>query len=237
MLIKNHAHVRFPDILDLNDWCLGTERVGEQPEIWNTDPKLSMLSQPGAAKKDLNGLKYELRAVLTHYGRHENGHYICYRKFSTEDFPDNAPDAMDDVDSEKEAPYRWFRLSDDNVQMVSENAVLNQCGVFMLFYERVNETNEEFHDADTRLEENVPGIETVEKSLEAAVAVKSGRESSDESRPISTPGISTPGGTSGTGSDICKSDLSFHSPATPLSEASSRSAVMPDDAFSTSEEA
>jgi ubiquitin carboxyl-terminal hydrolase 1 len=23
---------------------------------------------------------YELRAVITHYGRHENGHYVCYRR-------------------------------------------------------------------------------------------------------------------------------------------------------------
>jgi ubiquitin carboxyl-terminal hydrolase 1 len=229
VLMKNHAQVRFPESLDLSDWCLGTKQLDEnekESEIWNTDPKLSMLSQPGAAKKDLNGFEYELRAVLTHYGRHENGHYICYRKFSNEDFPKKFHDAVDRVDDEKEALYHWFRLSDDDVQMVSQHAVLNQGGVFMLFYERIDEIEEEFHDAETHSDDKIPGVESVDNSLETSIDDKLDTESSDESRPVSSPGISTPSGTSGAESEICNSDYTC---ATPVSEASSQFAVMPDN--------
>ena len=59
--------------------------------------------------------QYTLQAVITHYGRHENGHYICYRKTPGSD--------------------QWWRISDEDVWKVSEAEVKAQGGVFMLFYE------------------------------------------------------------------------------------------------------
>jgi ubiquitin carboxyl-terminal hydrolase 1 len=59
--------------------------------------------------------------VVTHYGRHENGHYICYKKHPG-------------FESQKE---QWWRLSDDDVTKVTEEAVLSQGGAFMLFYDCV----------------------------------------------------------------------------------------------------
>lgn len=134
-LRKNSAAVRFPASIDLGEWCLGTLDIGKEDsaEVWNTDPQTSMLPKAGV----VSSRKYELRAVLTHYGRHENGHYICYRKFSTQNFPG---DVSEDVDDEKKVTHRWFRLSDEDVHMVSERDVFDQGGVFMLFYECVDET-------------------------------------------------------------------------------------------------
>jgi len=98
--------------------------------------------------------RYELRAVITHYGRHDNGHYICYRKYSMESFPADIPEAVLEIDGEKERPERWFRLSDDEVQMVSEQSVFSQGGVVMLFYERLEEqeSNKETFSSDTTSE-------------------------------------------------------------------------------------
>lgn len=140
MLRKNFADVRFPSTLDIGEWCLGTRSAGDgkdAQEEWTTDPQASMLPQPGATVLDR---LYELRAVLTHYGRHENGHYICYRKYPVRDFPASVPEAVLEADGDKERTERWFRLSDEDVQMVSEKAVFSQGGVFMLFYERVDDT-------------------------------------------------------------------------------------------------
>lgn len=140
-LRKNYAEVRFPPSIDLGEWCLGTRDVTKEKdsaEVWNTDPKISMLPNAG----EVSPRKYELQAVLTHYGRHENGHYICFRKFSTKDFPDGV---SDDVDGEKEAKHRWFRLSDEDVHLVSERTVFDQGGVFMLFYECVDEMQSNWH--------------------------------------------------------------------------------------------
>ncbi|KAL4887285.1 cysteine proteinase [Aspergillus karnatakaensis] len=139
MLRKNYAAVKFPRVLDLSEWCLGGSYAGDveqKIENWGTDPRLSMLPQPGAAR-DTFGRRYELRAVVTHYGRHENGHYICYRKHPVEIFPAHVPDAVLEADGEKEKSERWYRLSDEDVQMVSEENVMSQGGAFMLFYEAV----------------------------------------------------------------------------------------------------
>lgn len=137
MLRKNYAAVRFPMTLDLNDWCLGARsasQLNEAIEKWGTNPQESMLPRAGATV-DMHGRQYELRAVITHYGLHENGHYICYRKYPYEVFPAHVPEAVLEADGDKEKSERWYRLSDEDVQMVSEASVMSQGGAFMLFYE------------------------------------------------------------------------------------------------------
>ncbi|KAL4802168.1 hypothetical protein BDV18DRAFT_147634 [Aspergillus unguis] len=139
MLRKNYAAVKFPRVLDLSEWCLGgsyREAVEQKIENWGTDPRVSMLPEPGS-ERDTFGRRYELRAVVTHYGRHENGHYICYRKHPVDIFPGHVPEAVLEADGEKEKTERWYRLSDEDVQMVSEENVMTQGGAFMLFYEAV----------------------------------------------------------------------------------------------------
>lgn len=58
-------------------------------------------------------LLYNLKAVISHFGTHNYGHYICYRKLRGS----------------------WWRISDESVYVVTENEVLNSQGTFMLFYE------------------------------------------------------------------------------------------------------
>lgn len=153
-LRKNPAAVRFPAFVDLGEWCLGTRDIGkeESVETWNTIPQTSMLPKEG----EVSPRKYELRAVLTHYGRHENGHYICYRKFSAQDFP---ADIAEDVDGEKKVTHRWFRLSDEDVHVVSEREVFDQGGVFMLFYECVDGTQSSWHDTSGEIREKDMDVE------------------------------------------------------------------------------
>ena len=130
---KNSATVRFPQQLDLKPWCLGRDpssnNEDEDVETWNVDPSESMLSNEDCIEKFDSGKMYELRAVITHYGRHENGHYICYRRSPHSSKRD------DQTDAGSSTP--WWRLSDEDVTEVDENTVLAQGGVFMLFYEQV----------------------------------------------------------------------------------------------------
>lgn len=58
-------------------------------------------------------LLYNLKAVISHYGTHNYGHYICYRKLRG----------------------TWWRISDESVYIVTEDEVLRSQGTFMLFYE------------------------------------------------------------------------------------------------------
>jgi len=119
-LKKNYSQVRFPKNLDLGPWCLGSSGTSKDgsAEEWLLDPEQAMVASSQHPSR-LRGPIYELRAVVTHYGRHENGHYICYKKHPV-------------FESEKE---QWWRLSDDDVTKVTEDAVLSQGGVFMLFYD------------------------------------------------------------------------------------------------------
>lgn len=125
-LKKNYSQVRFPKNLDLGPWCLGSSGASKDAttEEWLLDPEQAMVSSSRYPSR-LRGPMYELRAVVTHYGRHENGHYICYKKHPG-------------FESEKE---QWWRLSDDDVTKVTEEAVLSQGGVFMLFYDCVEPAN------------------------------------------------------------------------------------------------
>ncbi|MCJ1317768.1 hypothetical protein MMC15_003095 [Xylographa vitiligo] len=150
VLSKNQASVRFPKTLDLTPWSLGNSNLSRNEdtitETWNTDPSSSMLYDTfideAATSSADNGNLFILRAVITHYGRHENGHYICYRKD-----PQNISLADDDEEGDK-----WWRLSDEEVSEVSEEVVLDQGGVFMLFYERLQAAQ-----ADSVINQKVAG--------------------------------------------------------------------------------
>ncbi|RFU75372.1 ubiquitin c-terminal hydrolase [Trichoderma arundinaceum] len=176
-MIKNSAPVSFPMTLDLGPWCLGSAEQ-EKPanekaaadkndkdseEQWQLDPMSSMVAGDMGESR-LTGPIYELRAAVTHYGRHENGHYICYRKYpppkpegiddaddKDTDLPGEADDAVDDKpevlgpeaddknSSHGSKDSSWWRLSDHNVSPVNEETVMSLSpGVFMLFYECVD---------------------------------------------------------------------------------------------------
>ncbi|KAK0947120.1 ubiquitin-specific protease ubp1 [Friedmanniomyces endolithicus] len=117
---KNYASVRFPMVLNLGSWTLGGGPCEQ--------PMRSMLED--AQNQDTS---FRLKAVVTHYGRHENGHYICYRRHP---LPAKADTDLNGLEAELEHQEQWWRLSDEDVSAVTESDVLNQGGVFMLFYER-----------------------------------------------------------------------------------------------------
>ncbi|KAG0649012.1 Leukocyte common antigen [Hyphodiscus hymeniophilus] len=130
-LKKNYAEVRFPKTLDLGPWCLGSSGASQdpEPEEWVLDPEHPLIAS-STNQSRLRGPFYELRAVVTHYGRHENGHYIAYKKHPS--LPEG-----DEKGEKSSTTGRWWRLSDDDVTKVGEEQVLNQGGVFMLFFDLV----------------------------------------------------------------------------------------------------
>ena len=160
---KNQATVRFPKRFNLGSWCLGTEGNNlENPTIesWNTDPKKSMLNDNEDGGESEFSPSYELRAVVTHYGRHENGHYICYRQSP---YISNVDDDEDGTESAKRTGP-WWRLSDEEVKEVSEETVLAQGGVFMLFYEQVPSKHRSL-PAVLDQTNVIPSIEEVETAI------------------------------------------------------------------------
>lgn len=203
-MMKNSAPVKFPKLLDLGPWCLGSSGVvrdsptstlsvtKEQIEHWQMDAAAPMAASDFTPSR-ITGPMYELRAAVTHYGRHENGHYICYRRGlkksdeeaydvpqetqekyedcpveptasesdesshiksvaeddvaanSAGDISPSAPESGDEANEDNSDEYheedkgdRWWRLSDETVSEVGEQAMdMLAPGVFMLFYECV----------------------------------------------------------------------------------------------------
>lgn len=121
-MMKNSAPVNFPLTLDLGPWCLGSKSESGTPlaadadttghdanaESWALDPRASMVAGDSDTSR-LSGPIYELRAAVTHAGRHENGHYICYRRHARkklssisvqeEDLTKDENEVQDDVES------------------------------------------------------------------------------------------------------------------------------------------
>lgn len=193
MLRKNYAAVRFPKTLDLNQWCLGkqsTDSIDNNTETWDTDPRESMLPLADKVTGSFDR-QYELRAVVTHYGRHENGHYICYRKYSTENFPVQVPESVIEADGDKEKSERWYRLSDEDVQMVSESNVMNQGGVFMLFYEAVGPHSSGLADLEepeaTEVEESTSTLEDMSTRSTRSTATEGSISDTSRATSVSAP--------------------------------------------------
>ncbi|CAI6341070.1 unnamed protein product [Periconia digitata] len=139
-LQKNDAAVLYPHILDLGNWCLGTNpsetnAPDDAVEEWPRDPVKSMLGDPNAEPITDSPFQYRLRAAVTHFGTHGSGHYVCFRPH-----PKRRDDAEDQSGKADEANVeeQWWRFSDESVYAVAEEQA-HQGNVFMLFYERIAE--------------------------------------------------------------------------------------------------
>ncbi|CAO2655396.1 Nn.00g104600.m01.CDS01 [Neocucurbitaria sp. VM-36] len=142
---KNTAGVSYPKILDLGNWCLGSTPSGSQHpdmsmEEWPRDPRASMLPDSRNEPLTTSPFQYRLRAAVTHYGSHGNGHYVCYRSHPRSvNLMQGSNGDSEEVKQENTVEERWWRFSDDSVYAVSEQEA-HQGNVFMLFYERIDET-------------------------------------------------------------------------------------------------
>ncbi|EGV60104.1 ubiquitin-specific protease ubp1 [Yamadazyma tenuis] len=108
-------------------------------------------------------LLYNLKAVISHYGTHNYGHYICYRKLRG----------------------TWWRISDESVYVVNEEEVLNSQGTFMLFFEFNDGTEErlvsldENDVSDEEMEHDHDSCKS-EGSWSAGPSLKLGEDKDDE---------------------------------------------------------
>ncbi|KAK3680302.1 ubiquitin-specific protease ubp1 [Recurvomyces mirabilis] len=132
---KNYAGVGYPAVLDLGGWMFGGRVV-------EGGARVSILDGGRGKGQDWECL-FRLKAVIQHYGRHENGHYIAYRRHPAAvrgreggEEKQAEDDGLDCESGVGKVEDQWWRLSDEDVSPVSEDVALGQGGAFMLFYER-----------------------------------------------------------------------------------------------------
>lgn len=141
--LKNSASVSYPPVLDLGNWCLGSQPSESQKpdaeveERWPKDPNVSMIATDDELMTT-SPFQYRLRATITHFGSHGSGHYVCFRQQTPSVTSTVESSDSEDADDPKKKSDSWWRFSDESVREVSEEMALNQGGVFMLFYERID---------------------------------------------------------------------------------------------------
>lgn len=175
---KNYAAVRYPQVLDLGKWMLGSRKNTSHSDTPDSatqtaiaDASESMLSDRSKRDQCL----YRLKAVITHYGRHENGHYIAYRQHPPASHAADESDEPEDLQPVGDGKLPWWRLSDEDVSAVPDQDVLQQGGVFMLFYER--------EDAPTSAPASEPPVATaaIEEDQKSAIVSPTPEEEQIES--------------------------------------------------------
>ncbi|KAI5969794.1 UBP1 [Candida margitis] len=146
---KQDEHLKYPNG-DMDDVSIsGGDRFGKGDSESLSPPSTSAeTSVPSDGLVSPNGtavttaeqqpnpkLLYNLKAVIVHFGTHNYGHYICYRKLRG----------------------TWWRISDESIYVVTEAEVLGGQGTFMLFYEYNDGYVEVLQDVSDDEEEETNG--------------------------------------------------------------------------------
>ncbi|TIC58065.1 cysteine proteinase [Wallemia mellicola] len=126
MAVKNPCKIVFGELLDITSvTTTGTlETSPRKPISSASKDMLDNLTKNGTLP---NRILYTLKSIVVHYGSHYSGHYVTYRKISSDDDDD------------------WLRTSDSSVEKVTLKHVLHE-NPFMIFYERVDNASSDVDD-------------------------------------------------------------------------------------------
>jgi len=127
---KNSARVVFTELLDLSPFATAGA-LSTRPD--------SPISPPSSSTPPV---LYRLAAVVCHYGTHQYGHYVAFRRkppIRPPRLAATSPKGEILFEGEERRPGRgWLRISDDSVSECGvESALAEGTGAFMLYYERV----------------------------------------------------------------------------------------------------
>jgi len=88
---------------------------------------VDLLDEKDEEEEEGERVTYRLWSVVVHLGSHNSGHFVTYRRI---------PSSTDETESgEPENEGKWWRISDEDVQIVDWSLVKN-AEAYMLFYEK-----------------------------------------------------------------------------------------------------
>lgn len=182
MVRKNNAKIDFPLELDLSDFVASVDDI-------NLDARLEFRKQDEEMKKIDRGslLKYKLKSLISHFGTHNYGHYIAFRKIRG----------------------NWWHISDEIVRLSTEEEVLGSQGTFMLFYELIDEVVPEISGEEEKYGENLSNNESESESDSGSDSDSdsdSGNDNASVQTSISSSGKDLDGANESISSDIESQD-------------------------------
>lgn len=124
-ILKNGCRISFPEILDLQAYCTnGT---------LNTQPDLP-ISKDDSGNNDNGNSKYRLMGVIVHYGSHDFGHFIAYKRRLVTDMCNCSK--CKSTWSMRGDDSTWYRISDEQVDLCTVDEALHS-NPYMLLYEQI----------------------------------------------------------------------------------------------------
>ncbi|KAG0189271.1 hypothetical protein DFQ28_003619 [Apophysomyces sp. BC1034] len=127
LVYKNKCQIVFPEYLDLSPYST-TGTLHTQP----SEP----ISSP--ASDDPPTAKYKLMSTIVHFGTHNFGHFIAYkRQVLAEKCNCSRCGPADMTLASQDA---WYRISDEKVDLCTADEVL-RANPYMLLYEKVDESD------------------------------------------------------------------------------------------------
>lgn len=162
-IYKNTCQIQFPEVLDLSPYCTnGT---------LNTQPNLPISSSSATTTP---GAKYRLMSSIIHYGSHNFGHFIAYkRRLVVEKCPCHT--CANDASLLKHHDSDWFKISDERVSLCGIEQVL-EANPYMLLYELI----EEDHDVDNTLQQAKQDVKVAATELSTVVVDQVAQEEEEE---------------------------------------------------------
>ncbi|KAI8878422.1 cysteine proteinase [Backusella circina FSU 941] len=154
-IYKNTCQIKFPELLDLTPFCTnGTLQT--QPHL----PISHQLEENNSLSQQLL-VKYQLMSIIVHYGSHDFGHFICYKRRLYAD-QCGCNECKDQRTNLKPHDSEWLKISDEDVRACTLEEVL-LANPYMLLYEMIENDN----NSDEQLTEvaSLEGEETEEENI------------------------------------------------------------------------
>ncbi|KAI8093006.1 uncharacterized protein BX664DRAFT_294455 [Halteromyces radiatus] len=124
VIYKNKCQLEFPEYLDMDQFCTnGT---------LNTVPKMPISRMDNKKQQ----VKYKLMSVIVHYGSHNYGHFIAYKRRVVSEGCGCHQCRSNPEDCILYGKETWYRISDENVDICTIDEVLS-ANPYMLLYESI----------------------------------------------------------------------------------------------------
>lgn len=131
-IVRNPCRITFPQVLDVSPYCAGELANSARDRSyfsryrsfsWKEPEKAANpSSNPVPTPKEL----YRLNACVMHYGAHDSGHFVCYRRL---------------YQSSTSKESRWIRCSDESLRLVENPSAEifknGQSDIYMLYYSKI----------------------------------------------------------------------------------------------------
>ncbi|KAI9303705.1 hypothetical protein BJ944DRAFT_203963 [Cunninghamella echinulata] len=138
VIYKNKCHLQFPEFLDLQQYCtngtLNTKSDTPISDNSNNNDHIEKQQQQQQQQRQSILNTYKLMSVIVHYGSHNYGHFIAYKRRLTTDGCSCLECKTNPKDCIWQGKETWYRISDENVDICTIDEVL-LANPYMLLYE------------------------------------------------------------------------------------------------------